>query len=188
MGNTGKDASSAHTVFINVICNLLHTYNIYNDLRNYYRFVTDWPWANGYVYFLSLYNLMSPTATNTTTRLSISPLCENTAWYTTYKRQNDSSYDAAVHGDILRCVTGLLWGNPPVTGGFPTQRTSNANVWCFLRFKPEKAFKQIVKLSVIWGAMTLGRLSLKCVTRILRPCITLTWNSSLFSLGLKYKP
>ena len=28
-------------------------------------------------------------------------------------------------------IAGPLWGNPPVTGGFPSWRTSNAKLWCF---------------------------------------------------------
>ena len=32
---------------------------------------------------------------------------------------------------ILPVITGPLWGNPPVTGGFPSQRANNAKLWYF---------------------------------------------------------
>ena len=32
--------------------------------------------------------------------------------------------------------TGLSGGNPPVRGGFPSQRASNAELWCFLSLQP----------------------------------------------------
>ena len=35
------------------------------------------------------------------------------------------------HGNVFR-ITGTLWGNPPVTGGFPSQRASNEELWYFI--------------------------------------------------------
>ena len=40
------------------------------------------------------------------------------------------------NGNIFR-VTGLCAGNSPGTGEFPTQRASNAELWCFLWSSPE---------------------------------------------------
>ena len=43
------------------------------------------------------------------------------------------------HGNTVNLI-GTLWGNPVVTGGFPSRRTSNVKLWCFLSCEPEKLF------------------------------------------------
>ena len=40
------------------------------------------------------------------------------------------------------CITGLLWGKPLVTNGFPSHSTSNAELWCFLYCKLQQAVEQ----------------------------------------------
>ena len=37
--------------------------------------------------------------------------------------------------DIITPVTlmAFCWGNPPVTGGFPSQKVSNLDLWCFIQ-------------------------------------------------------
>ena len=37
------------------------------------------------------------------------------------------------------CIAGLCEGNPPVTAGFPSQRASNVQLWCFLLSQHEWA-------------------------------------------------
>ena len=39
------------------------------------------------------------------------------------------------HGNAF-LVTGPLWWEPPVTGGFPSQSASNLGIWCFCGFCP----------------------------------------------------
>ena len=46
----------------------------------------------------------------------------------------------------------LFTGNPPVTGGFPSQRNSNADLWCF--FVCLKSVKQTLDWQVIRDGMT----------------------------------
>ena len=47
----------------------------------------------------------------------------------------------------------LYWAlceeNPPVTGGFPSQRASNVELLCFLCCSPEQSVKQTIKLPVV---------------------------------------
>ena len=62
------------------------------------------------------------------------------------------------NSNIFR-VTGpwltLCQGNPPVTGGFPLQRVSQVDPWCFLWCKSKQMVEQTVELLVIWHTMTL---------------------------------
>ena len=39
---------------------------------------------------------------------------------------------------IIFNVTGPLWGESPVTSGFPSQRASNMELWCFLWSAPRQ--------------------------------------------------
>ena len=39
-------------------------------------------------------------------------------------------------------VTGSLRWNPPVIGGFPSQRASNADIWCFFNVSPKNLSNQ----------------------------------------------
>ena len=44
---------------------------------------------------------------------------------------------------------------PPVTGGFPSQRASNAELGYFLCHYPEQIAGETVELPVIWDTITL---------------------------------
>ena len=65
--------------------------------------------------------------------------------------------DEASHGDVF-CITGPLWGESAsdlwgeTTGwlGSPLQRTSNAELWCFVCWMPEQAIEEVVELQVIY--------------------------------------
>ena len=47
----------------------------------------------------------------------------------------------------------LCEGNPPVTGGFPSQRASNVELLCLVWCHPEQAIKQTSEMPVIWDMM-----------------------------------
>ena len=64
------------------------------------------------------------------------------------------------NGNVFR-ATGLCEGNPPVTGGFPSQKASNADLWCFLWSAPEM-FEQSFETPVIWDAITLIKIEPFC--------------------------
>ena len=49
----------------------------------------------------------------------------------------------------------LCVGNPPVTGGFPSQWASSVELQCFLGCWPTQTVEQSVMLLVIWDAMML---------------------------------
>ena len=49
----------------------------------------------------------------------------------------------------------LCEGNPPVTHGFPPQRTIVTEFWCFLWCMPEQMVEQTVEFPVICNAMAL---------------------------------
>ena len=53
----------------------------------------------------------------------------------------------------------LCEGNPPVTGGFPTQRPETRN-WSFLWSTPEQTVEQTIETLVILNAITLHMTSL----------------------------
>ena len=53
-------------------------------------------------------------------------------------------YETSSHRK-LSSLLALCEGNPPVTGGFPSQRASNMNIWS----QPEQAVEQTVELLVI---------------------------------------
>ena len=46
-------------------------------------------------------------------------------------------------------------GNPSDTGGFLSQRASNAGLWCLLCWKPKQIVEQTLELPVSWDPMTL---------------------------------
>ena len=56
---------------------------------------------------------------------------------------------------MLSSLLALCEGNPPVTGGFPSQRANNAELCCFLCFVSLKTVGQSVELPVIWYALML---------------------------------
>ena len=56
----------------------------------------------------------------------------------------------------------LCVGNSPVTGEFPAQRVSNAELWRFLRYTPKPTVEQPTETLVIWHAIALIMTSLQC--------------------------
>ena len=60
------------------------------------------------------------------------------------------------HDDITTWLLYLhywpLWGKPPVSGGFPSQRVCNTDVWYVLCYHPEQTVEHTVELLVIWGS------------------------------------
>ena len=57
------------------------------------------------------------------------------------------------HGmETLSALLALCGGNPPVTGGFPSQRGNNAERWCYLCCQPEQTVQQTVDSPAIWDA------------------------------------
>ena len=50
------------------------------------------------------------------------------------------------HGNAFR-ITGPLWGNPSVTGGFPSQRRSNAMLCCFNHWRSEQTVEETVRVA-----------------------------------------
>ena len=59
-----------------------------------------------------------------------------------------------MHDDVetFSALLAFCEGNPPVTGGFPSQRPVTRS---FLWRSPEQIFQQTVEMSVIWDAMAL---------------------------------
>ena len=57
--------------------------------------------------------------------------------------------------EIIAALLALCGGNPSVTGGFPSQRTRNAEHWCFFGVSLNKLFEETTELLVIWDATTL---------------------------------
>ena len=57
-----------------------------------------------------------------------------------------------VEWDTLYALLYLCDGNPPVASGFPSQRASIANIWCFLRSYLEQGVDQTLDLSRINSA------------------------------------
>ena len=55
----------------------------------------------------------------------------------------------------VSALLALCMGNPPVTGGFTTQRASNAELWCFLWCQPKQAIEHMAEWPVIWNTMPL---------------------------------
>ena len=51
--------------------------------------------------------------------------------------------------------TGPLWGDFTGHGGFPSQRTSDAELWCFLWSASEQTVEQTIETPVIWDAIVL---------------------------------
>ena len=57
-------------------------------------------------------------------------------------------------GVILSAILVLCEGNPPVTGGFPSQRASNPELWWFLCCYPEYVVEQTIELKGFKGFKT----------------------------------
>ena len=58
------------------------------------------------------------------------------------------------HGNAFR-ITGPLWGKPPVTFGFSSQRDNNAEFWIFLDVSSNKLLNKQSELQVIWDTVNL---------------------------------
>ena len=64
--------------------------------------------------------------------------------------------------ELLTALLALCEGNPPATGGFPSQRTSDMGFEFFLFWcNPKQAIEQTVELPEIWDGITLIVMSLK---------------------------
>ena len=48
-----------------------------------------------------------------------------------------------------------LWGIPPIIGGIPSKRVSNAEFWCFLSCTSQQTFEQTMEWRLIWDVRTL---------------------------------
>ena len=55
--------------------------------------------------------------------------------------------------EMLSVLLALCEGNPPVTGAFLSDNSSDVN--CFLCWKPEQAAELTIQLPVFWNAVTL---------------------------------
>ena len=63
--------------------------------------------------------------------------------------------------ETLTALLALCEGNPPVTtGGFPSQRASNVDLWYFLCCKPEQAVEQtVITQDITWASWHLKSLT-----------------------------
>ena len=57
--------------------------------------------------------------------------------------------------ETFSTLLALCEGNPPVTGGFPSQKTSGAELWCFIWSAPEQTAEETIETSVIWDTIAL---------------------------------
>ena len=55
--------------------------------------------------------------------------------------------------NTLSTLLALCEGNPPVTGGFPSQQTSNVVLWCFLPLVLTPTVEQTALLALAWNAI-----------------------------------
>ena len=53
--------------------------------------------------------------------------------------------------ETISALLVLCEGNPPVNGGFPSQKASDAELWCFLW--SEQTVEQTTETPVIWDAI-----------------------------------
>ena len=69
-----------------------------------------------------------------------------------------------IHVDVLKWkqfrVTGPLSGNPPATGGFPSQRSVTRSFDGFFKSAPEQTVEQTIETPVIWDDIELIMTSL----------------------------
>ena len=80
--------------------------------------------------------------------------------------ENVNHHMMSWQGNIFR-ITGHLW-----TGGFPSQRVSNVDLWCFLCCCLKQAVEHKADLLVIWDAMTLKH----CHPNDFGFCKNVCWN------------
>ena len=57
--------------------------------------------------------------------------------------------------ETLSALAALCEGNPSVTSGFPSQRVSDADVWCFLSCQHAQRAEQTVEWQVNQYALVL---------------------------------
>ena len=57
----------------------------------------------------------------------------------------------------ILCVTGPLWGE---STGNPSQKASDAELWCLLWSAPEQTIQQTIETPVIWDSIALIMMSL----------------------------
>ena len=55
----------------------------------------------------------------------------------------------------LSALLAIREGNPLVTGSFPSQKVSDAELCCFLYNQVEQAVEWVIELLMIWGVSTL---------------------------------
>ena len=70
--------------------------------------------------------------------------------------------------ETFSALLALCEGNPPVTGGFPSQRPVT-ELWCFSWSAPEQTVEQTVKMPVIWDAIMLIMTATNMTLLTLRP-------------------
>ena len=56
---------------------------------------------------------------------------------------------------LSSALLALCEGNPPVTGGFPSPKASDAELWCFLWYAPEQTVERTIETPGIWDAIAL---------------------------------
>ena len=75
----------------------------------------------------------------------------------TWSMPQEAAYDmqtvAMMISSYCNAVLAICEGNPSVTGGFPSQRDSNGELWYFLCGWPEHIIEQTVNLPVISDAI-----------------------------------
>ena len=79
--------------------------------------------------------------------------------------------------EILLALLALCEGNPPVTGGFLSQRVSNAELWWFPGYYIGQAIKQTIYLAVAWVMFVMCDTIIYTVWR---------WSILTISFGLLY--
>ena len=68
-------------------------------------------------------------------------------------------------------ITGLLERNPPATCGFPSQRTSDAELWCFSDVSPNKLLNKQASCRCFdapWGSCDITVMAFVCATNFSR--------------------
>ena len=71
-------------------------------------------------------------------------------------------------------------GEPSIISGFPSQRASNAELWCFFYVVPKKNVELMLERPVIWDTMT--SIMWHYRNRSIKPQLTFIWNVKCFSV------
>ena len=66
------------------------------------------------------------------------------------------------HDDVTKfsALLAICEGNPPVTGGFPTTKASDAELWRLLWPVPKQMVEEAIETPAIWDAIALIMTSL----------------------------